>query len=197
MSEVFARLSALYLAGHAEGPLALYEDPRLKGDETLRPAAVLVAFTDAASPGLLLLHRPSTMRAHPGQIAFPGGAIDAGESAVDAALREANEELGIDPAQVRIVGESDSLSTYSGYSITPVLAVVPADLDIRPNPVEVAQWFEAPADFVFDPGNQVLQWVDWEGERRCYNEIVWQDHRIWGITAALIVNLSRRLNWHD
>jgi 8-oxo-dGTP pyrophosphatase MutT (NUDIX family) len=196
MSALFTHVSQLYGLGHADGALELWEDQRLAGGEKFRPAAVLIALTERDDPGMLLLHRPETMRAHPGQIAFPGGGIDAGETAIEAALREAHEELGIDPAQVRVIGTSDVYKTHSGFEITPVLAMVPPDIAITPNPVEVSQWFEAPASFVLDPANHRQQWVEWEGDMRAYNEIIWQDHNIWGITAALIVNLSRRLKWH-
>jgi 8-oxo-dGTP pyrophosphatase MutT (NUDIX family) len=196
MSQLFTRVSRLYEAGHASPMQELFEDQRLSGIEVFRPAAVLVALTEKEEPGMLLLHRPSNMRSHPGQIAFPGGGIDPGETPIEAALREAHEELGIDPAKVRVIGQSDVYKTHSGFEITPVLGVVPDDIEIVPNPTEVAQWFEAPAGFVLDPANHRQQWVEWEGAQRAYNEIVWQEHNIWGITAALIVNLSRRLNWH-
>jgi 8-oxo-dGTP pyrophosphatase MutT (NUDIX family) len=196
MSALFEHVSRLYRQGHANRPLELWEDQRMAGGETFRQAAVLVALTERAEPGMLLLHRPSHMRAHPGQIAFPGGGIDPGETPVEAALREAHEELGIDPAQVRVIGASDVYRTHSGFEITPVLALVPPDIEISPNPHEVAEWFEAPASFVLDPANHKQQWTEWEGDMRAYNEIIWQKHNIWGITAALIVNLSRRLKWH-
>ena len=196
MSALYAQVSRLYEAGHSGPPPELFGDQRLAGVETFRSAAVLVALTEREEPGMLLLHRPSHMRSHPGQIAFPGGGIDPGESPVEAALREAHEELGIDPRHVRVIGPSDVYQTHSGFEITPVLAVVPPDLEIVPNPTEVAQWFEASAGFVLDPANQKQQWIEWEGAQRAYNEIVWEGHNIWGITAALIVNLSRRLRWH-
>ncbi len=196
MSSLFDRLGQLYRQGHNGEPPELFGDQRLEGITEFRSAAVLVALTDCAEPGVLLLHRPSTMRSHPGQIAFPGGGIDPGETPIEAALREAHEELGIDPGKVQIIGESDVYQTHSGFEITPVLAVVPPDIEIHPNPIEVAQWFEAPAGFIFDSGNHNQQWIEWEGAQRAYNEIIWQEHNIWGITAALIVNLSRRLNWH-
>ena len=135
------------------------------------------------------------MRAHPGQVAFPGGKIDGTESAVEAALREAWEELGIRERDVTIIGESDVYHSGSGYAITPVLAVVPPDLQLQPNPSEVAQWFEAPVDFVFDPANQHRQSAEWGGKRRTFTEIMWQDHRIWGVTAGIIANLSKRIAW--
>jgi 8-oxo-dGTP pyrophosphatase MutT (NUDIX family) len=196
MSKLFAHVSQLYEQGHGGEPPELFGDQRLAGIETFRAAAVLVALTEREDPGILLLHRPSHMRSHPGQIAFPGGGIDPGESPVEAALREAHEELGIDPGLVRVIGTSDVYKTHSGFEITPVLATVPPDIEIVPNPTEVAQWFEAPASFVLDPANHKQQWIEWEGDQRAYNEIVWQGHNIWGITAALIVNLSRRLKWH-
>jgi 8-oxo-dGTP pyrophosphatase MutT (NUDIX family) len=197
MSTLFDRVRELYRIGHEGEPPELFGDQRLQGVTEFRPAAVLAAITDRPdSPGLILLHRPSSMRSHPGQIAFPGGGIDPGETPVEAALREAWEELGIRPPDVRVIGASDVYRTHSGFEITPVLGVVPADIDITPNPTEVAQWFEAPASFLLDPANQKRQWVDWEGAPRAYYEIPWHGHQIWGITAAILVNLSRRLKWH-
>ncbi len=196
MSQLFSRVSDMFRQGHEGEPPELFGDQRLLGLEDFRPAAVLVALTEREEPGVLLLHRPTNMRAHPGEVAFPGGKIDPGETPVEAALREAHEELGIDPAQVRVIGASDVYRTHSGYEITPVLAVVPPDIEITPNPTEVAQWFEPPAGFVLDPANHTQQWIEWEGAQRAYFEIMWQQHSIWGVTAAVIVNLSRRLQWH-
>lgn len=186
----------------AEPPLDLLPGDLIEGlDEVPRQAAVLVAITDRPEPGLILTQRREHMRTHAGQIAFPGGRIDAGETAVDAALREAHEELGIDPARVRVIGTSDRYRTGSGYEITPVLGIVPPDLEIRPNPAEVAQWFEAPVDYVLDPANQRTRTVDYEDTEHSFVEIIWsqhgQDHVIWGVTGAIIHNLTRRLNWND
>jgi 8-oxo-dGTP pyrophosphatase MutT (NUDIX family) len=197
MSELFDRVSALFAKGHSGDAPVLFSDQRLSGIEQFTPAAVLAAITEReGEPGVLLLHRPSNMRSHPGQIAFPGGKVDPGETPVEGALREAHEELGIDPAKVRVIGTSDVYRTHSGFEITPVLGIVPPDIEIVPNPSEVAQWFEAPLSHVLDPANHVGQWVEWEGSMRSYYEITWQQHQIWGVTAALLVNLSRRLNWH-
>ncbi|MDG2004084.1 MAG: CoA pyrophosphatase [Novosphingobium sp.] len=196
MSMLFEQVERLFREGHEGSPPDLFGDQRLEGVDEFRPAAVLIAITEREEPGMLLLHRPSNMRSHPGQIAFPGGKTDPGESAEEAALREANEELGIPERSVRIIGTSDIYHTHSGFEITPVLGVVPSDLDIVPNPTEVAQWFEAPVGFVLDPANHKQEWIDWEGSMRAYYEIPWQQHQIWGVTAGILVNLSRRLNWH-
>lgn len=193
MSELVARLRGLHQDGHAKELSDLLSDERFGGE--FRPAAVLAAITERERPGFLLIHRPSNMRAHPGQVAFPGGKIDPGETPVEAALREAWEELGIHERNVTVIGTSDRYRTGTGYEVTPVIAVVPPDLELNPNPTEVARWFEAPVDFVFDRANHVEQSVFWQGAERRYIEIMWQEHRIWGVTAAIIHNLSRRIAW--
>ena len=160
------------------------------------PAAVMVAVTDRPEPGVILTVRREDMRTHAGQVAFPGGLIDDGEDAVAAALREAWEEIGLDPAEAEVVGEIDPYRTVTGFIVTPVLAVVMPDQALSPHEHEVADWFEAPLRFVLDPGNQQLKSALFQGRERHYYEIVWNDRRIWGATAAMIVNLSRRLQWN-
>lgn len=161
--------------------------------EEARAAAVLVAITDRPRPGLLLTQRLDTMRNHAGQIAFPGGRIDPGESAAQAALREAWEEIDLDPAHVRVLGEADHYRTVTNFIVTPVVAMVTPDLPLNANPTEVADWFEVPLDFVLDPVNQQRKEAMFRGQRRHYFEILWEGRRIWGATAAMLVNLSRRL----
>jgi len=157
------------------------------------PAAVLVGITDRPDPGVILTVRREHMRKHAGQVAFPGGKIDEGESAVRAALREAEEELALDPDQVQVLGEADSYRTVTGYGVTPVVGLIPPGLNLVPNPEEVADWFEAPLDFVLDPINQRRMTADYQGRTRHYYQIDWQDRRIWGATAAMLVNLTRRI----
>ena len=161
--------------------------------ETLHDAAVLVAITDRAEPGVILTKRTETLRRHPGQIAFPGGRVDAGEDAITAALREAEEEIALPPAAVAVIGEADRYRTVTGYHVTPVIGVVPPDLTLHPSEAEVASVFEVPLAFLFDPANQIRASAEWKGQTRHFYEILWQDRRIWGATAAMIVNLSRRL----
>ncbi len=164
--------------------------------EAMTAAAVLVAITDRAEPGVILTQRTDTLRRHPGQVAFPGGRIDpddAGEIA--AALREAQEEVALPPSTVRVIGTGDRYRTGTGFDITPVIGIIPPDLALVPSEAEVAAVFEVPLAFVLDPANHRLASAEWQGRRRNFYEIHWQDRRIWGATAGMIVNLSRRLAW--
>lgn len=159
------------------------------------PAAVLVAITDQPRPGVILTVRREHLRTHAGQIAFPGGRVDPGEDAAAAALREAHEELLLDPASVTLIGTADRYQTVTGYMVTPILGTIPPDPQLCPHEHEVADWFEAPLDFLLDPANQQRRSALFQGRERHYYEIDWKGRRIWGATAAMIVNLSRRLQW--
>ena len=201
MTALFNRLTQLFEQGHATPVQTAHEDWRPVPEHGLRAAAVLIAVTDRPDhpegPGVLMIHRPSHMRAHPGQAAFPGGKIDAGETPVEAALREAHEELGIHPGDVTVIGETDRYRTGTGYDITPVLAVVPANLPLMPNPAEVAGWFEPPFTHILQPANHQRKAGEWNGRTGHYIEILWREHRIWGVTAGIIANLAQRIRWHD
>lgn len=196
MSKLFDRLSTLFDASSHIGYAGLRDDSAF-AREPLRDAAVLMAVTDRKEPGILLTHRPETMSAHPGQVAFPGGKLEDGEDTVTAALREAQEELSIDPAQVRVVGSAQTFVTGSGFNLTPVLGLVPPDLPIQPDPREVADWFEAPLRYVLDRRNHREKTGIFMGYERPYTEIEWEGHRIWGITAGIIAHLSHRLAWEE
>ena len=157
------------------------------------PAAVLVAVTDRPEPGVILTVRREHLRTHAGQVAFPGGRIDEGENAIAAALREAQEEIALDPAQVDILGTADPYCTVTNYIVTPVIGLIPPDLKLEPHVDEVADLFEAPLAFLLDPANQHRHSALFRGRERHYYEIAWEGRKIWGATAAMIVNLSRRL----
>ena len=159
-------------------------------------AAVLVAVTDRPQPGVLLTQRTETLRQHAGQVAFPGGRIDPDDAdAVAAALREAEEEIALPPERVTVVGTAERYRTGTGFDITPVIGVVPPDLPLVPSEAEVAAVFEVPLAVLLDPAAMRRGSGLWHGQERQFYEMDWQGRRIWGATAAMIVNLSRRLRW--
>ena len=182
------------LAAPAFEPPLVGDYPELRAKAEI-DAAVLIAITERQNPGLILTVRREHLRTHAGQIAFPGGRVDAGEDAVTAALREAHEEILIDPAAVEVIGVIDAYRTVTAYVVTPVIGVIPPDLPLQPHEHEVADWFEAPLDFLLNPANQQRRSALFQGIERHYYEILWNERRIWGATAAMIVNLSRRLQW--
>jgi 8-oxo-dGTP pyrophosphatase MutT (NUDIX family) len=164
------------------------------GPGPITPAAVLVAVVDRPEPTVLLTLRPETMRKHPGQVSFPGGRIDPEDDGpIAAALREAQEEIGLPPAEVEVIGLADRYRTVTGFEVTPVVGLVRPDLPLRPNPEEVADLFEAPLRHLLDPAHQMMRSAVWRGRERHYYEIDYEGRRIWGATAAMIVNLTRRL----
>lgn len=182
---------------HPHAPELLVGDSApMPSSRTRTPAAVLVAVTDRADPGIILTQRTTTLRHHAGQIAFPGGRIDPGDAdAAAAALREAQEEIALAPDAVNVVGTADRYLTVSGFEVTPIVGVIAPDLPYHPSEAEVADVFEVPLSFLFDPANQREASAEWQGHLRHYYEIMWRDRRIWGATAAMLVNLSRRLRW--
>lgn len=192
MSTLFDRLRRVFDDGHGEELPGLLTDAKFASSKP-RAAAVLIPVTDRPKPGVILTQRPHDLRSHPGQVAFPGGKIDPGENPVEAALREAHEELALHPSQVRVIGATDNYITGTGFDVTPVLGVVPPDLPLVPNPGEVESWFEVPLAMLFDRSNYEANTVFWRGAERTYYEMHYEGYRIWGVTAAIIANLSRRL----
>jgi len=195
-------LSAVTLVERLRASLALEpRDGLLPGDlmegatDAGKDAAVLVAVTDRDEPGVIFTVRREHLRTHAGQVSFPGGRCDPGEGAVAAALREADEEISLPQAIVDVWGTADRYRTITGYCVTPVVGLIPPDLQLAPHEHEVADWFEAPLSFVLDAANQQRMGAEFQGRTRHYYEINWQGRRIWGATAAMLVNLRRRLEW--
>jgi len=178
----------------AHVPASLTGDGLSFGEGTPVAAAVLAAIVDRPAPTLLLTRRNDRLRNHAGQIAFAGGRADPEDAGpVDTALREAWEEIGLPREAVTVIGCDAGYHTVSNYAIVPVVGIVPPDLPLVPLEREVADIFEVPLAHVLDPGNQTRMTGEFRGATRHYYEIVWQDRRIWGATAAMLVNLSRRL----
>jgi 8-oxo-dGTP pyrophosphatase MutT (NUDIX family) len=188
-------IEAISAALASDAPFAIEDERDLaQGAQTHTPAAVLIAITQRPEPGVILTQRPDWLRSHAGQVAFPGGKIDADDAnEIAAALREAEEEIALPPARVNVLGTADVYYTGSGYRITPVIGVIPADLVLTPNPQEVDSLFEVPLAFLLDPANLVKLTGIWQGAPRDYYEMNWQSRRIWGVTAGIIANLIRRL----
>ncbi|MEE4199381.1 CoA pyrophosphatase [Erythrobacter sp.] len=195
MSELLVHLTALFEAGHARPVDGLRTDRAFADPGAATQAAVLIAVVDRPQPTMILTQRPNSMRDHPGQVAFPGGKLEAGEDAVVAALREANEELGIAADAVDIIGVSDLYHTGTGFAVTPVLGLVEPGIAITPDAREVEAWFEAPLDLMFDPASWTERTAMWKGAERVYLDMRYEGFRIWGVTAAIIANLARRLNY--
>jgi 8-oxo-dGTP pyrophosphatase MutT (NUDIX family) len=193
MSDLAHRLRAALSVPAAEPPLE-GDRPELRAHAS-REAAVLIPVTDRPEPGVILTVRREHLRTHAGQIAFPGGCVERGEEPVAAALRESQEEILLAPEVVELVGTIEPYRTVTGYVVTPVLGVLSPDLPLQPHEHEVADLFEAPLSFLLDPANQHRVSALFQGRQRHYYEIVWNERRIWGATAAMIVNLSRRLQW--
>lgn len=165
------------------------------GTRELRPAAVLVPLI--ARPegvSVLLTRRADTLTKHSGQIAFPGGRLDPKETAVEAALREAREEVSLDSSFVEVLGLGDAYETGTGFLITPVVGWLNAPPVVRPSEAEVADIFETPWDFLMDAANHRRDFLDMDGgDRRWFWAMPWEDRYIWGATAGIIRALRVRL----
>lgn len=184
------------LADHPESGDDPFVQPGVMvGDlATLADAAVLVPIIDADHPRVLLTIRHAGLRAHAGQVAFPGGRIDPNDDGpIGAALREAWEEIGLPARLVEVVGTARAYATGSGYLITPVISVIPEGLSLTPHEAEVAGVFEVPLDHLLAEANHLRRSATYEGHERHYFEIDWPSERIWGVTAGMIVNLAPRL----
>lgn len=183
-----------------EGPARLAEmgDQSFLSDSELlliRPAAVLIGIVPRATGAAAVLTlRPQTMTDHAGQVAFPGGKIDAGDAGpVAAALREAQEEIGLDPASAQILGIGAPYVTGTRYRITPVVALLRDDFVARPDPGEVAAVFETPMARLMTLGEYRLESAYYKGQRRHFYELAHDGFRIWGVTAGILHRLHDTL----
>jgi 8-oxo-dGTP pyrophosphatase MutT (NUDIX family) len=159
-----------------------------------RPAAVLVPVIDRPDPAVLLTQRNANLASHAGQIAFPGGKIEPGDSSpVAAALREAEEEIGLDSRLVDPIGHLDLYLTMSGFRILPTVARLDPSYRLTLNRAEVDEAFEVPLAFLMDAHNHALHSRDWKGVERRYYAMAFPQRYIWGVTAGILRNLYERV----
>ncbi len=160
-----------------------------------RPAAVLIPIVERRDGLMLVLtKRREQMRSHAGQVAFPGGKIDPEDASPEAAaLREAQEEIGLDPAHAEVLGRMPDYYTGSGYCIAPVVALIDSGTQFTANEAEVDYVFETPLAFLLDTANHRTGSREWEGKRRFYLEMPYGEHYIWGVTAGIIRVFRDRL----
>jgi 8-oxo-dGTP pyrophosphatase MutT (NUDIX family) len=172
-------------------------DPALwerAGVAATRPAAVLVPVVDRPDPAVLLTQRTAELASHAGQIAFPGGKIDPHDATpAAAAMREAEEEIGLPHSVIEPIGYLDLYLTFSGFRIVPTVARIAPDYRLRLNPAEVADAFEVPLAFLMDAQNHALHSRDWKGVTRRYYAMPYGERYIWGVTAGILRNLYERI----
>lgn len=167
----------------------------LRPARRLRPAAVLIpVIARPEGAAVLMTRRSDSLASHTGQIAFPGGRLDPGETAAEAALREAWEEVALDPDLVEVIGLGDPYETGTGFLVTPVVGWLDAVPETRPAPEEVAEVFEVPWDFLMDPANHRRDSYERDGEPpRWFWAMPWKQRYIWGVTAGIVRALRARL----
>lgn len=159
-----------------------------------RPAAVLAPIVKRPTGWTMLFTQRSVETpAHPGQISFPGGRVAGAETALETALRETFEEVGIEPRFIEPIGAWDRYDTITGYRVTPIVGLVEPGFTLTLDPREVAGVFEAPLDFLMDPANHETRQAQFEGRTRSYYAMPWEGRFIWGATAGMIRALYERL----
>lgn len=183
--------AALNVQGGDSSDFDLNPNLKLPQQRQLRPAAVLVAFDESGQ--LVLTKRSARLKHHPGQIAFPGGKVEAGETLIEAGLREAQEEVGLNPNQVEILGLLPPHETVTAFLATPVLALIKGDFTPIPEAGEVEEVFRVPFEHIANPANYRIESRRWQGTRRSFYVVPYGPYYIWGATARMLRGLAERL----
>ncbi len=210
MSDILARLKADPLAALREvlldAPSAeighddydLHPELRPPTQERAVEAAVLIPIIARPEPTILFTQRTATLARHSGQVSFPGGRRDASDlSPLETALRETQEETGIEPAFIKVAGYLPRYRTGTGYDISPVVGVLATGFTLMPNPQEVANTFEVPLALFLDPANRRIETRLWGARERSFYVFTHNGHAIWGATAAILVDFAARLTARD
>ena len=196
MHDIIVRLqAALQRPAGESSDFDLNPEHRLPEGRVVRPAAVLVGlFEGPAGPEVVLTKRSALLRHHPGQIAFPGGKLDPGDPTPEAAaLREAHEEIGLNPDRVTLLGRLPAHETMTGFMVTPVLGRISGPFHPVPEAGEVAEVFRVPFAHLADPGRYRVERRIWQGQWRRYYVLPWGPYYIWGATARILRSLAGRL----
>ncbi len=168
---------------------------KTSAETTLTPAAVLIPIIDDEHELLVLFtQRTEQLSNHAGQISFPGGKMEAiDQSLEETALRETAEEIGLAPNAIKLLGTCNPAGSSTGFLVTPFVGIITPPLQLKIDPREVASVFTAPLNFVLDPVHQQQQVIAYKGQQRNIMVIQYGEHRIWGLTAAILVNFGRDL----
>lgn len=186
--------TALNAPESASSDYDLNPEITLPNNRVLHPAGVLIGIYDDGAPVVYLTKRASHLKHHPGQIAFPGGKVDSGDpDETAAAIREANEEIGLPTDAVRVLGHLAPHETVTGFNVIPTLVEITRPFDPVADPSEVAEVFTVPLHHVMDPNNYLIESRIWRGSRRKFFTVPYGPYYIWGATARMLYGLATRI----
>lgn len=184
-------LDALKVSGLASSDYDLNKNPS-RESRKLRNAAVLMGIVEEAEPKLILTKRSSALKHHPGQIAFPGGKLEQGETYHEAALREAREEISL--SNVEVLGSMPPHETVTGFNVVPVIGLVSPSYVAIPDHQEVAEVFEIPMSYICKPENFQIESRSWQGKSRQFYVVPWGPYYVWGATARILKAFADRIS---